>query len=33
MDMLKVEADYLQKSLEAINKRIEELETKPAESS
>jgi hypothetical protein len=31
--MLKAEADYMNKSLEAINKRIEQLETKPAESS
>ena len=33
MDMLKADADYIQKSLNAINKRIEELESKPAESS
>jgi len=31
MDMLKADADYLQKSLEAINKRIEELGDKPAD--
>jgi hypothetical protein len=33
MDMLKADADYLQKSLDAINKRIETLENKPGESS
>jgi hypothetical protein len=33
LDMLKAEADYMNKSLEAITKRIEELETKPAQSS
>jgi len=33
MDMLKANADYLQKSLDAINKRIETLENKPVESS
>lgn len=33
MDMLRADADYLKKSLEAINKRIEELEDKPADSS
>ncbi|MEX1352539.1 MAG: DUF5320 domain-containing protein, partial [Desulfobacterales bacterium] len=33
MDMLKADADYLQKSLDAINKRIETLENKPVESS
>ena len=33
LDMLKAEADYMNKSLDAINKRIKELETKPAESS
>ncbi len=33
MDMLKADADYMQKSLDAINKRIEELRKKPAESS
>jgi hypothetical protein len=33
MDMLKTEADYLKKSLEAINKRIDELEKKPTEES
>ena len=33
MDILKAEADYMQKSLDAINKRIDELENKPAESS
>jgi prefoldin subunit 5 len=27
MDMLKADADYMQKSLDAINKRIEELKT------
>ncbi len=31
IDMLKAEADYMQKSLEAINKRIDELSEKPAE--
>ena len=33
MDMLKAEADDMQKSLNAINKRIEALESKPVESS
>jgi hypothetical protein len=33
MDMLKADADYLQKSLDAINKRIDELSVKPAEAS
>ena len=33
MEMLKAEADYMQKSLEAINKRIDELSEKPAEAS
>jgi hypothetical protein len=33
MDMFKADANYLQKSLDAINKRIEELGNKPAESS
>jgi len=33
LDMLKAEADYMNKSLEAITKRIDELETKPAPSS
>jgi hypothetical protein len=33
MDRLKADADYLQKSLEAINKRIDELSEKPAEAS
>jgi hypothetical protein len=33
MDMLKADANYLQKSLDAINKRIEELGNKPTESS
>jgi prefoldin subunit 5 len=33
MDTLKAEADYLQKSLDAINQRIDELSQKPAESS
>jgi len=33
MDMLRVDADYLQKSLAAINKRIDELSVKPAEAS
>jgi len=33
LDMLKAEADYMNKSLEAITKRIEELETKPAPAS
>jgi len=32
-DILKADADYLQKSLEAINKRIETLENKPVKSS
>jgi hypothetical protein len=31
MDTLKADADYLRKSLEAINKRIEELGNKPAD--
>jgi hypothetical protein len=31
MDMLKADADYLKKSLQAINKRIEELGDKPAD--
>jgi len=30
-DMLKAEADYLKKSLDAVNKRIDELGDKPAE--
>ena len=33
MDMLKADADYMQNSLDAINKRIEELKNKPGESS
>ncbi len=33
MDMLKAEADYMQKSLETINKRIEDLEKKSSEQS
>jgi hypothetical protein len=33
VDMLKADADYMKKSLDAINKRIEELEKKPAGSS
>jgi prefoldin subunit 5 len=33
MDMLKAEADYIKKSLEAVNKRIEELEKKPSKKS
>jgi Family of unknown function (DUF5320) len=33
IDMLKADADYMQKSLDAINKRIEELEKKPSVSS
>jgi hypothetical protein len=33
MDMLKSEADYLKKSLVAINARIDALEKKPAEES
>ena len=33
MDMLKADADYMQKSLDAINKRIEALENNPVESS
>jgi hypothetical protein len=32
LDMLKAEADYMNKSLDAITKRLEELETKPAPS-
>ena len=32
-EMLKADADYMQKSLDAINKRIEELEKKPSTSS
>jgi hypothetical protein len=31
MDMLKADADYLKKSLEAINKRMEELGAEPAD--
>jgi hypothetical protein len=33
MDMLKADADYMKKSLDAINKRIDELRVKPAEAS
>ena len=33
VDMLKADADYMQKSLDAINKRIDELSVKPAEAS
>lgn len=33
IDMLKADADYMQKSLDAISKRIEELEKRPSESS
>ena len=33
MDMLKADADYMQNSLDAIKKRIEELSVKPAEAS
>jgi hypothetical protein len=33
MDMLKADAAYLQNSLDAINKRIDELSVKPAEAS
>ena len=33
MDMLKADAEYLKKSLEAIDKRIEELADKPADAS
>jgi len=33
MDMLKADAEYMQESLAAINKRIDELENKPVESS
>ncbi len=33
LDMLKADANYMQKSLDAINKRIEELEKKPSASS
>ena len=33
MEMLKADADYMQKSLDAINKRIDELSEKPAEAS
>jgi hypothetical protein len=31
IDMLKADAEYMKKSLDAINKRIEELSKKPAE--
>jgi hypothetical protein len=31
MDILKADADYMKKSLDAINKRIDELSEKPAE--
>ncbi len=33
IDMLKADAEYMQKSLDAINKRIDELSAKPAEAS
>ena len=33
IEMLKEEANYMQKSLDAINKRIDELEKEPAEES
>lgn len=33
MEMLKADANYMKKSLDAINKRIEELEKKPSEES
>lgn len=33
MDMLKADADYIQKSLDAINQRIDELSKKPVEAS
>jgi hypothetical protein len=33
IDMLKADAEYMQKSLDAINKRIEELSEKPAQAS
>jgi hypothetical protein len=33
IDMLKADADYMQQSLDAINKRIEELEKNPSASS
>ncbi len=33
IDMLKVDADYMQNSLDTINKRIDELSVKPAEES
>ena len=33
MEMLKADADYMKKSLDAINKRIDELSEKPAEAS
>ena len=33
LDMLKADANYMQKSLDTINRRIEELEKKPAEES
>ncbi len=33
IDMLKAEADYMKKSLDAINKRIGELSEKPADAS
>jgi prefoldin subunit 5 len=31
MEMLRAEADYLKNSLESINKRMDELEKRPAE--
>jgi len=33
IDMLKADAEYMKKSLDAINRRIEELSEKPAETS
>jgi hypothetical protein len=33
VDILKADADYMQKSLDAINERIDELSEKPAETS
>jgi hypothetical protein len=33
MEMLKANADYMRKSLDAINRRIDELSEKPAEKS
>jgi hypothetical protein len=33
IDMLKADADYMKKSLDAINRRLEELKKKPSQSS